>query len=95
MEFRTRPPPSSIDYYAPVAALGYQMLKVTFPLGAEVERMVAMMGSPHSEGSQKLTSGSCSVQSGAGSSALTPVEVDNPSKYPVYFLDHSHLPAEA
>jgi transglutaminase-like putative cysteine protease len=94
VEFRTRPPPSSIDYYAPVAALGYQMLKVTFPLGAEVERMVAMMGSPHSEGSQKLTSGSCSVQSGAGSSALTPVEVDNPSKYPVYFLDHSHLPAE-
>lgn len=59
--FEPAPPTSSIDYYDPVAALGYQMLKVTFPVGGEVQRIVAMMGSPLSEGWQKVTSATCSV----------------------------------
>src|SRR6266536_951081 len=92
--FAPAPPPSSIDYYDQVTAFAYQALKVTFQTGGEVQRMVAMMGSPLSAGWQKVTSAACSVQSGAGSSALATLPVANASKYPVYFWDHIQLPAD-
>lgn len=92
--FEPGPPPTSIDHYSPITVLASQHFAAIFHAGGKVDRMVVMMGRPTSDSWQQVKSASCSIQSGAGSSAVAFQSVENPSLYPVYYWNHNDLPLE-
>ena len=83
--FTPVPPDQAIEYYAPKTIEGTQT-------ATNIERIVTMAGCLLSASWQKVLQDDCHISYAGGQKSLIPYQVENASRYPVFFWDCHNLP---